>query len=250
MKKLLVVTLAALAASICAVQAQQTLVTYTTDGVTTFDTAEQPGEVLDTTRFVVSYRMLYERRPENEQPMEDLLLLQVGRNVTKCYSYKTWQTDSLVRVTPPEQVLANLGSFHGGGGKIQREKSGCIWWRISGIRSISVKLRNDLVCRATISVIFTAPIPGKLRGELWRNYVSPKRNGCLGKANFPSPKSVLKAASRTSETFTGYSSAITAFRPAHGEIQLFHRKRDDINCASRGAFFNDHFAIGSQKKTL
>ena len=114
MKKLFVITLAALAASICAVQAQQTLVTYTLDGVTTFDTAEQPGEVLDTTRFVVSYRMLYERRPENEQPMEDLLLLQVGRNVTKFYSYKTWQTDSLVRVTPPEQVLANLGSFHGG----------------------------------------------------------------------------------------------------------------------------------------
>lgn len=113
MKKLLV-TLVVLAASVCAAQAQQTIVTYTTDGVTTFDTTELPGEVLDTTRFVVSYRMLYERRPENDHPMEDLLLLQVGRNVSKCYSYKTWQTDSLVRVTPPEQVLANLGSFHGG----------------------------------------------------------------------------------------------------------------------------------------
>lgn len=113
MKKLLV-TLVILAASVCAAQAQQTIVSYTTDGVKTYDTTELPGEVLDTTRFVVSYRMLYERRPENEQPMEDLLLLQVGRNMTKFYSYKTWQTDSLVRVTPPEQVLANLGSFHGG----------------------------------------------------------------------------------------------------------------------------------------
>lgn len=113
MKKLLV-TLVVLAASVCAAQAQQTIVSYTTDGVTTFDTTELPGEVLDTTRFVVSYRMLYERRPENDHPMEDLLLLQVGRNVSKCYSYKTWQTDSLVRVTPPEQVFANLGSFHGG----------------------------------------------------------------------------------------------------------------------------------------
>ena len=113
MKKLLV-TLVVLAASVCAAQAQQTIVTYTTDGVTTFDTTELPGEVLDTTQFVVSYRMLYERRPENDHPMEDLLLLQVGRNVSKCYSYKTWQTDSLVRVTPPEQVMANLGSFHGG----------------------------------------------------------------------------------------------------------------------------------------
>ena len=114
MKKLLVVTLAALAASICAVQAQQTLVTYTPDGVTTFDTTEPSSEVLDTTRFVVSYRMLYHQRPENDDPMEDLLLLQVGRNVTKFYSYKTWQTDSLVRVTPPEQIMANLGSFHSG----------------------------------------------------------------------------------------------------------------------------------------
>ena len=113
MKKLLV-TLVILAASVCAAQAQQTIVSYTTDGVTTFDTTELPGEVLDTTRFVVSYRMLYHQRPENEHPMEDLLLLQVGHNVTKCYSYKTWQTDSLVRVTPPEQVMANLGSFHGG----------------------------------------------------------------------------------------------------------------------------------------
>ena len=89
-------------------------VTYTPDGVKTYDTVEPPSEVLDTTRFVVSYRMLYQQRPENEHPMEDLLLLEVGRNMTKFYSYKTWQTDSLVRATPPEQVMANLGSFHGG----------------------------------------------------------------------------------------------------------------------------------------
>ena len=104
----------ALFATIWALRAQQTLVTYTPDGVKTYDTAEPPSEVLDTTRFAVSYRMLYQQRPENEHPLEDLLLLQVGRNVTKFYSYKTWQTDSLVRVTPPEQVMANLGSFHGG----------------------------------------------------------------------------------------------------------------------------------------
>ena len=104
----------ALFATTWALRAQQTIVTYTPDGVKTYDTAEPPSEVLDTTRFVVSYRMFYQQRPENEHPMEDLLLLQVGRNMTKCYSYKTWQTDSLVRVTPPEQVMANLGSFHGG----------------------------------------------------------------------------------------------------------------------------------------
>lgn len=113
MKKLFV-TLVVFAASVCAAQAQQTIVTYTPDGVKTYDTVEPSSEVLDTTRFVVSYRMLYRQRPENDQPMEDLLLLQVGHNVTKFYSYKTWQTDSLVRVTPPEQVLANIGNFHGG----------------------------------------------------------------------------------------------------------------------------------------
>ena len=106
--------LIALFATIWALRAQQTIVTYTPDGVKTYDTAEPPSELLDTTQFVVSYRMLYRQRPENEHPMEDLLLLQIGRNVTKFYSYKTWQTDSLVRVTPPEQVMANLGSFHGG----------------------------------------------------------------------------------------------------------------------------------------
>lgn len=114
MKKPLLLILTLLGATAGAALAQQTIVSYTTDGVTTFDTVEPPSEVLDTTRFVVSYRMLYQQRPESEHPKEDLLLLEVGSRVTKFYSYKTWQTDSLVRVTPPEQVMANLGSFHGG----------------------------------------------------------------------------------------------------------------------------------------
>lgn len=113
MKKILLL-LTLLGATAGAALAQQTIVSYTTDGVTTFDTVEPPSEVLDTTRFVVSYRMLYQQQPESEHPKEDLLLLEVGNRVTKFYSYKTWQTDSLVRVTPPEQVMANLGSFHGG----------------------------------------------------------------------------------------------------------------------------------------
>lgn len=113
MKKILLL-LTLLGATAGATLAQQTIVTYTPDGVKTYDTVEPPSEVLDTTRFVVSYRMLYQQRPESEHPKEDLLLLEVGSHVTKFYSYKTWQTDSLVRVTPPEQVMANLGSFHGG----------------------------------------------------------------------------------------------------------------------------------------
>lgn len=113
MKKTIFLLLSLLTAS-RAVLAQQTIVTYTPDGVKTYDTTELPGEVLDTTQFVVSYRMRYQQRPENEHPMEDLLLLEVGSRRTKFYSYKTWQTDSLVRVTPPEQIMANLGSFHSG----------------------------------------------------------------------------------------------------------------------------------------
>lgn len=113
MKKTIFLLFSLLTAS-GAVLAQQTIVTYTPDGVKTYDTTELPGEVLDTTRFVVSYRMHYQQRPENEHPMEDLLLLEVGSRRTKFYSYKTWQTDSLVRVTPPEQIMANLGSFHSG----------------------------------------------------------------------------------------------------------------------------------------
>ena len=97
MKKFLIL-LTLLGASAGAALAQQTIVTYTPDGVKTYDTAEPPSEVLDTTRFVVSYRMLYQQRPESEHPMEDLLLLQIGRNVTKFYSYKTWQTLSLIHI--------------------------------------------------------------------------------------------------------------------------------------------------------
>lgn len=45
--------------------------------------------------------------------MQDLLLLQAGGKVTKFFSYKTLQRDSLLRITPTEQVLANVGNFKG-----------------------------------------------------------------------------------------------------------------------------------------
>lgn len=54
------------------------------------------------------------RRPDREKPMQDLLLLQAGGKVTKFFSYKTLQRDSLLRITPAEQVLANVGNFKGG----------------------------------------------------------------------------------------------------------------------------------------
>lgn len=45
---------------------------------------------------------------------EDLLLLQVGKNISKCFSYKTFQKDSLIDVTPVDQVMANMDKFTGG----------------------------------------------------------------------------------------------------------------------------------------
>lgn len=42
------------------------------------------------------------------------MLLQCGRQLTKFYSLKTHQVDSLIRVTPSEQILANIGNFKAG----------------------------------------------------------------------------------------------------------------------------------------
>ena len=94
-----------LAGSICTALAQQTIVTYnTSDGLTAYDRAEQPSEVLDTSRFVVSYRMLYHHRPENDQPMEDLM-----------HDPKRFLTHAGVSVLPREervgQVTADLGEI-------------------------------------------------------------------------------------------------------------------------------------------
>ena len=69
--------------------------------------------MLDTATLEVSYRMEWLRRPDREKPMQDLLLLQAGGKVTKFFSYKTLQRDSLLRITPAEQVLANVGNFKG-----------------------------------------------------------------------------------------------------------------------------------------
>lgn len=113
MKKTIILLALALTAA-AASRAQNTIVSYTQDGATVFDAGDIPRTVLDTATLAVSYRMSYLRRPEQPKPMEDVLLLEIGRNVSKCYSYKSYQTDSLVRVTPPEQVMANIGNFRGG----------------------------------------------------------------------------------------------------------------------------------------
>lgn len=105
MKKL-IPTLAALLAAAPALLAQQNLFSI--------GAAAPPAarEVLDTTRMIVSYRMHYQRRPNIA--LEDAMLLEAGRRLSKYYSYKTCQADSLLRATPPELVLAHPGNFRGG----------------------------------------------------------------------------------------------------------------------------------------
>ena len=86
----------------------QTVISYSTDGgAQALETGDIPQTVLDTATLEVSYRMEWLRRPDREKPMQDLLLLQAGGKVTKFFSYKTLQRDSLLRITPAEQVLAN-----------------------------------------------------------------------------------------------------------------------------------------------
>ena len=93
----------------------QTVISYSTDGgAQALETGSVRQTVLDTATLEVSYRMEWLRRPDREKPMQDLLLLQAGGKVTKFFSYKTLQRDSLLRITPTEQVLANVGNFKGG----------------------------------------------------------------------------------------------------------------------------------------
>ena len=95
----------------------QTVISYSTDGgAQALETGSVRQTVLDTATLEVSYRMEWLRRPDSKEPMQDLLLLQAGGKVTKFFSYKTLQRDSLLRITPTEQVLANVGNFKGGPG--------------------------------------------------------------------------------------------------------------------------------------
>lgn len=113
MKKTIILIAAALAA-VTASRAQ-TVISFSTDGgAQAFDTGDMPQTTLDTASLEVSYRMEWLQRPDSQKSLEDILLLQTGGRTSKFFSYKTLQRDSLMRITPTEQVLANPGSFRGG----------------------------------------------------------------------------------------------------------------------------------------
>lgn len=112
--KLIILFIAAALATATAGRAQ-TVISYSTDGgAQALETGEVQQTTLDTASLEVSYRMEWLRRPDSAKPMEDILLLQTGGKVSKFFSYKTLQRDSLLRVTPTEQVLANVDNFKGG----------------------------------------------------------------------------------------------------------------------------------------
>lgn len=54
-------------------------------------------EVLDTTQLTCQYKLRWLFDTINNQERNDILILQIGKKISKCYSYYTFQSDSLSR---------------------------------------------------------------------------------------------------------------------------------------------------------
>lgn len=52
-------------------------------------------EILDSAYLTCQYELLYSRDTLQPKLRDDLLILQIGKNVSKCYSYYTYQVDSI-----------------------------------------------------------------------------------------------------------------------------------------------------------
>jgi GLPGLI family protein len=108
----------------CSTINAQTVITFNKNGVSTSTKGASKKDIktIDTTTFEVTYKMFWFKNPDDplkkkfhdKENFEDLLLLQVGKNISKCFSYKTFQKDSLIEVTPADQIMANLEKFNGG----------------------------------------------------------------------------------------------------------------------------------------
>lgn len=54
------------------------------------------NNVIDSGQYLCSYYYCYSKDTiKNDEKEEDLLFLSIGKNVSKCYSYYTYQSDSL-----------------------------------------------------------------------------------------------------------------------------------------------------------
>lgn len=133
----------------CGTTNAQTVITFNKNGISnsTKGASKKNIKTIDTTTFEVTYKMFWLKNPNDplkkrneantkkdidtasnnkkssasnnlrfhdKEDFEDLLLLQVGKNISKCFSYKTFQKDSLVEVTPADQIMSNLDKFSGG----------------------------------------------------------------------------------------------------------------------------------------
>ncbi|HNY05748.1 MAG TPA: GLPGLI family protein [Candidatus Egerieousia sp.] len=110
----------------CSTANAQTVFSINKSGISssTIGTSKKNLKKIDSTTFEVTYKMYWLKNPDasegrsitfhDKADFEDLLLLQVGKNVSKCFSYKTFQKDSLIDVTPVDQVMANTEKFTGG----------------------------------------------------------------------------------------------------------------------------------------
>lgn len=108
--------LALIAGLLCGTVAShaQVITSFSSDsGASTHEAAQVSQTTLDTATLEVSYRMQWLQIPDRK-PKEDVMLLQCGRRLSKFYSLKTHRVDSLIRVTPKEQALANIQNFKAG----------------------------------------------------------------------------------------------------------------------------------------
>lgn len=93
---------------------------------------------------------------DNSKLKSDRMILQVGKNITKFYSYLSMKADSLISVASAEEVLANVGKFKGGEtfsvytnyphGKITTiDKMGVDWFCVEEVQQkIDWKLMEDI----------------------------------------------------------------------------------------------------------
>lgn len=91
-------------------------VTVSGGNVTTHNHGEDGmGQTVDQSQIDIyyDYRHLTDTT-DNTKFKEDVMILQFGMRMSKFYSYQTMVFDSLLSISSPEEVLANINKFRGG----------------------------------------------------------------------------------------------------------------------------------------
>ena len=66
------------------------------------------GKVLDNAYLKCQYEYIWKQDTLSGKTRDDLLILQVGENLSKCYSYYTFQTDSLAKTPDGDKVWKEI----------------------------------------------------------------------------------------------------------------------------------------------